>query len=64
MHIREVFDNMDRNTKLMRDLVQQEIDKKNLKTPEEIKKYIIGLKLAGLVQYKEDIITLFKRRIR
>lgn len=57
MKINEVFD---RNTELMRDIVQQEIDKKNLKTPQEIKKYILGLKLAGLIQYKEDVIALLQ----
>lgn len=57
MKINEVFD---RNTELMRDIVQQEIDKKNLKTPQEIKKYILGLKLTGLIQYKEDVIALLQ----
>ena len=57
MKINEVFD---RNTELMRELVQQEIDKKNLKTPQEIKKYILGLKLTGLIQYKEDVIALLQ----
>jgi hypothetical protein len=61
MKILEITTNkMDRNTELMRDLVQQEIDKKNLKTPQEIKKYILGLKLTGLIQYKEDVITLLQ----
>ena len=55
---------MDRNTEMMRGIIQQAIDKKDIQTAQEIKKYIVGLKLAGLVQYKEDIITLFKRRIR
>ena len=60
MRIKEVLGKMDRNTEMMRDLVQSEIDKKSIKTPEEIKKYILGLKLAGLVQYKEDVITLLQ----
>ena len=60
MKINEVLGKMDRNTEMMRDLVQSEIDKKSIKTPEEIKKYILGLKLAGLVQYKEDVITLLQ----
>ena len=61
MKILEITTNkMDRNTELMRDLVQHEIEKKNLKTPQEIKKFILGLRLAGLVQYKEDVIALLQ----
>lgn len=60
MRINEVLGKMDKNTEMMRDLVQSEIDKKKLKTPQEIKKYIAGLRLAGLVQYKEDAIALLQ----
>ena len=33
MRINEVLGKMDRNTEMMRDLVQSEIDKKSIKTP-------------------------------
>lgn len=51
---------MDKEQADARDIVQAEIDAGKLTTVAEIKEYIIQLRLAGVIRYKEDALALFK----
>ena len=60
MNMPMVSKNLDKNTVMMKDLIQDEINKGKLKTINDIKEYILMLRRTDLIQYKEDALALFK----
>jgi hypothetical protein len=56
----KVLSKMDKEQESAKDIIQAEIDAGKLTTVAEIKEYIIQLRLAGVIRYKEDALALFK----